>query len=197
MDPKAAVSGADRAAAVLQFDLGLVALREGDAPRALRKLLLAVLRDPLYRMAHVYLARVGRSTGSEHAEEHLDMAREIVERTFPKPCPVVSVTFVFDKGEVKDLKIDAGKASANDLDQRSAAAEAEDRDLRVVLFAEDHGLLDERWFEPVQTLYVDGPDEKGMDTHERVVKKTFEVSLSLLAPRPGARVAIYDAAGSA
>jgi hypothetical protein len=215
VDEAGTVSEAARREAALHFAVASISWREGDVERARRRLLLALDKNPFDRMAHVAIARcytvleaealksagdkpVGEvlieKVGVGSSDVHIDCAQKIVDR-FPADLQAVTATFMFDKGEVKQLETSRAVASANVRSQREKAALPGPKQLSVVLLAADHARLDEGWFSPVQTIRIDGMDAAGHWTPAERHETTFQVSIELLSPSVATRVIVYDAAG--
>ena len=133
--------------------------------------------------------------GFASADLHVEIAQQIVDERFPADLQAVTATFPFDAGAVGAVKTTRARASANARMQRPRIVAPDPKDLCVVLLAADHTRLDEAWFSPVHTLWLEGMDPQGHPTHDRRDETAFEVSVELLSPVAPARVLIYDAAG--
>jgi hypothetical protein len=176
----------------------------------------ALLRDPLHRLAHLCLARVYRTleeaamrtpeakgagailvekVGAGSSDTHIEMAQEIVDKSFPEPIGALDVTFTIDAGVIRDVKTAARTASGNARMQRSSVAAPEAGSFRAALVGADHEVLDERWFAPVERLHVDGNGPGGKPEGGHSDRATFTAAIELLAPREGERVLFFDAAG--
>ncbi|MDD8027864.1 MAG: hypothetical protein PHI34_15300 [Acidobacteriota bacterium] len=211
------VSEAALAESAVHYGLGVLAYRQGEWETARRRFLLALLRNPGQRMAHIYLARAygkleedalkGAKEGEDagavltarvgigSSDQHIEMAQEILDRDGRPDLPALLVTFQFDKGAVKGFKAEWTTASGNARMQRETAAKNEPGSCRVELCGPARLVLDEKPFPPVQTVYWDGLDAQQKPIGGRNDQTTFVVSLELLSLSPGERVIVYDPAG--
>jgi hypothetical protein len=218
VEAKHAASEADRKDAAVQLELGVLALRDRDLEGARRKLLLAAKRHPRYRVAHLHLARTlavleadalkeagDRSAGEVLIERvgagasdvHVDMAQLIVDQAAeaaPDGLPSVRVSFTFDAGKVGKVEVERGTVPAARAQQREASSAPQPGHWLVLLVGQERLRVDEAWFAPVRTMYMDG-GEPGRETHERRDETTFPVSVDLLALDPTARVLVIDPQG--
>lgn len=214
LDRKEAVPATARRDAALHAAVAAIAWKDGDVERARRRWLLALGQDPADRMSHVGIARayavleaaalkdagdrplgevLVEKVGFASSDLHIEIAQSLID-AHPDP-EAVTATFPFDAGKVGAVKTTRAKSSANARVQRPRAAAPNARDLCVVLLAADRTRLDEEWFAPVRTLWIDGVDEKGGPAPDRKDLTSFEVSVELLALSPPARVLVFDADG--
>jgi hypothetical protein len=216
MEAPAPLSAAAASESAVHYALGVLACGQSDWEAARRRFLLALQRDPLHRMAHIYLARVygrledaalkeakeGEDPGSVliakvgvgSSDQHIEMAQQILDGDKREELPAFFVSFRFESGAIKDFKAEPTSASGNARIQRPAAAMEPDR-CRVELRDASRAVLDEKTFPPVQIIYWDGVDERGNAIGGRDEKTSFGVSLELLSLRPAAQVVIYDPSG--
>jgi hypothetical protein len=216
LDSGEAISEAVRAESALHYGLGVLAGRAGEWEAARRRLLLALLRDPFNRMAHIYLARVYRhledaalkgaddggdpgavlmaKVGFGASDLHIDFAQDILDRDTRPDLPALAVTFQYGQGAVKEFKAQRTTASGNARLQRPAVNE-EPGSCRVELCGSGRIVLDEKLFLPVQTIFWDGLDAQKKPIGGKDELTTFAVSLELLSLTPGDQVIVYDPKG--
>jgi hypothetical protein len=216
LESGAVASKEEIAESAVHYALGVLAYRAEDWEAARRRFLLAALKDPRLRMAHIYLARVYRhledaalkgakegedsgsiliaKVGAGSSDQHIEMAQGILDRTGEGDIPALLVAFKYDQGAVKEFKAQRTTASGNARLQRQAANE-EPGSCRVELSSSGRAVLDEKLFLPTQTIFWDGLDAQKKPIGGKDELTTFEVSLELLSLAPGDQVIVYDPKG--
>jgi hypothetical protein len=135
--------------------------------------------------------------GAGASDVHVEIAQLMVDQAAvaaPDGLPSVRVSFTFDAGKVGKVEVERGTVPVARVQQREASSAAQPGHWLVLLVGPERLRVDEAWFAPVRTMYMDG-GEPGRETHERRDETTFPVSLNLLALDPATRVLVIDPQG--